>query len=89
MKKQCPNCKRVTYRSDDYYCVACNYPLIEVQEQQQQQAPPKYVPRCPTCQSEDIKKISTAAKIGGAATLGLFSKTARSQFQCNNCGYKW
>lgn len=46
-------------------------------------------PKCPTCSSTNIKKISTTSKIVGAATFGLFSKKARSQFQCNNCGYKW
>ena len=46
-------------------------------------------PKCPTCNSTNISKISTTSKIVGAVTFGLFSKTARSQFKCNNCGYKW
>lgn len=49
----------------------------------------KNVPQCPTCGSTNIKKISTTSKVIGAAMWGLFSKTAHSQFQCNNCGYKW
>lgn len=48
-----------------------------------------HMPKCPTCGSTNINKISTASKIIGAATFGLFSKTAKSQFKCNNCGYKW
>lgn len=51
--------------------------------------PTQNIPRCPTCQSEDIKKISFGSKVAGAAMWGLLSTTARSQFQCNNCGYKW
>lgn len=58
--------------------------------------PPKYPvnnttnkPKCPTCGSTNIKKISATSKVLGAAMWGLFSKTAHSQFQCNNCGYKW
>ena len=47
------------------------------------------MPKCPTCGSTDLKKISGTAKAAGALTFGLFSKTARSQFQCKNCGYKW
>ncbi|MCM1262564.1 MAG: hypothetical protein NC313_07550 [Butyrivibrio sp.] len=47
------------------------------------------VPKCPTCNSTDIKKISTMSKVAGATMFGLFSKTARNQFCCNNCGYKW
>lgn len=46
-------------------------------------------PKCPTCGSTNIKKISTTAKVGGAVMFGLFSKTAKSQFKCNKCGYKW
>ena len=46
-------------------------------------------PKCPTCGSTDLKKISTTSKVVGATMFGLFSKTARSQFECKNCGYKW
>ena len=46
-------------------------------------------PKCPTCSSTNITKISTTSKVAGAVAFGLFSKTARSQFKCNNCGYKW
>lgn len=46
-------------------------------------------PKCPTCSSTSVKKISTMSKVAGATMFGLFSKTARSQFKCENCGYKW
>lgn len=46
-------------------------------------------PKCPTCGSTNIEKIHTASKILGAVSLGLLSKTAKSQFVCHNCGYKW
>lgn len=47
------------------------------------------IPKCPTCGSTNIKKISDTAKVAGALMFGLLSKTAKSQFKCNNCGYKW
>lgn len=47
------------------------------------------VPKCPTCNSTDIKKISVMSKAVGATMFGLFSKTARSQFKCKSCGYTW
>lgn len=47
------------------------------------------IPKCPTCGSTNITKISTTSKVAGAVAFGLFSKTAKSQFKCNNCGYKW
>lgn len=46
-------------------------------------------PHCPNCNSTNIKKISSSAKVAGALAFGLFSKTAKSQFKCNDCGYKW
>lgn len=45
--------------------------------------------RCPTCNSTKVKKISATSKVIGASMFGLFSKTARSQFKCEQCGYKW
>lgn len=47
------------------------------------------IPHCPTCGSTNIKKISVTSKAVGAGLFGLFSKTARSQFECKDCGYKW
>lgn len=46
-------------------------------------------PKCPTCGSTNISKISATNKAIGAIGFGLLSKTARSQFKCNKCGYKW
>lgn len=50
---------------------------------------PQNKPKCPTCNSTKVKRISGTAKVVGAVAFGLFSKTARSQFKCENCGYKW
>ena len=46
-------------------------------------------PKCPTCGSTNIEKISLTKKAVGAFGFGLFSKTAKSQFHCKDCGYKW
>lgn len=48
-----------------------------------------YIPRCPICQSPDIKKISTASKISSVALWGVFSQKAKKQWHCNNCGSEW
>lgn len=50
---------------------------------------PSNQPKCPTCNSTNIKKISAVSKAGGMFMFGIFSKTAKSQFQCEDCGYKW
>lgn len=47
------------------------------------------VPKCPICSSTKIHKISSLKRATHAYTFGLFSKTARSQFECENCHYKF
>ena len=55
--------------------------------------PPEYpfpdTPRCPTGGSTDIRKLSAGERGVSLGLFGLASKTARSQFVCENCGYKW
>lgn len=46
-------------------------------------------PKCPTCGSTNIQRISTTKKLIGVATLGLASKTVGKTMQCKKCGYKW
>ena len=68
---------------------------IEKQQKIQNEKQLKYkqntinIPKCPTCSSTNIRKISTTRKVAGAIGFGLLSKTAKSQFECKNCGYKW
>lgn len=47
------------------------------------------IPRCPTCQSTDIKKISGLSKAGSVAMWGIFSRKVHKQWHCNNCGSEW
>lgn len=48
------------------------------------------IPSCPVCQSENIKKISTASKIFAAGTIGVFALPYTSKtFECLGCGYKF
>lgn len=48
----------------------------------------KSVPKCPTCQSTDIKKISAVSKAGSVFMWGILSQKVKKQWQCNNCGYE-
>lgn len=78
--KYCPKCNTTYKKVLDQKCCICRSKLIELTEN---------TPKCPTCQSINIKKISTARKAVHGAAFGIFSKTAFSQFECCNCGYKW
>lgn len=46
-------------------------------------------PRCPTCRSTNIKKVSATSKVGSVVMWGIFSQKVKKQFHCNNCGYEW
>lgn len=76
--KKCVICKGTEFVQDDYQLTQSQLADIESRK-----------PKCPTCASTNIEKISGADKVVGAALFGLFSKTAHSQFKCKNCGYKW
>ena len=51
--------------------------------------PDKNLPKCPLCQSTNIKQISVAKRAAHGYAFGLFSNTARSQWECLNCGNKF
>lgn len=93
--KICRTCNKI-YTDFDNYCLNCNRPLEnysdeECYERQKQQREINNLnkPKCPTCGSTNIKRISDVRKAAHALTFGLFSATARSQFECLNCHYKW
>lgn len=46
-------------------------------------------PRCPTCNSTNVQKISVAQKATGFALVGIFSSNFGKTMQCKNCGYKF
>lgn len=47
------------------------------------------VPKCPTCSSTNIKKVSGTSKVVSVAMFGLLSQKVKKQFHCNNCGCEW
>ncbi len=98
------NRKHVFYNDqNEFYCNICNVRLVRVTREdvvQQSGSPsrkiigevstsPKYVPKCPTCQSPDIKKISNFEKAESLFWFGALSRKARKQWHCNNCGSEW
>ncbi|EXG87857.1 zinc-ribbon domain [Clostridium sp. ASBs410] len=47
------------------------------------------IPKCPTCGSPNIEKISLPKKAVGGLAFGLFSSNIRNTMHCKNCGAKW
>lgn len=46
-------------------------------------------PKCPTCQSSNLHKISTTSKAVNTVAFGLLGTKRNKTFHCNNCGYEW
>lgn len=47
------------------------------------------VPKCPTCQSTNIRKMGGVERGASIAAFGIFSKKINKTFKCGNCGYTW
>ena len=47
------------------------------------------VPKCPTCQSTNIRKMGGIERGASIWTFGLFSKKINKTFKCNQCGFTW
>ena len=63
---------------------------IQVQQQEQlEQKRSNNIPKCPTCSSTDIKKISGTSKAASVAIWGIFSQKVKKTYHCNYCGYEW
>lgn len=45
-------------------------------------------PKCPTCSSTNLKKISGLSKAGSVVMWGLLSQKVKKTYHCNNCGYE-
>ena len=47
-------------------------------------------PRCPTCGSTNIERISLKSKVGKVALVGIFAigRVAKS-YKCNHCKHQW
>lgn len=62
---------------------------LKQQEQVQESRVEENKPRCPTCGSTNIEKISLGKKAVGGALFGIFSSNVRKSMHCKSCGYKW
>ncbi len=46
-------------------------------------------PKCPTCGSSNVHKISGLERGASVMTLGLFSKKINKSYKCNSCKHTW
>ena len=78
--------------SEEEYCHRIYLEKEEIKNRNKktyQQSQPSNQPKCPTCGSTNIEKISVGKKIKGSMLFGLFSNDAKKQMRCKDCGYKF
>ena len=90
--QKCERSREVDYNTS--ICPVCKsqleYCTIKSKNYNSQSQPTQSnQPHCPICNSTNIKRISDLRRGIHAVAWGLFSKTARSQFECKNCGMKF
>ncbi len=95
----CPDCgKEVSRRAIS--CPNCGCPITlqaeklshvpDIDKITNEQQSNLGIPKCPTCRSANVGKISLASKAGEVALVGVFAigKVSKT-FKCNSCGYQW
>ena len=71
-------------------CSKCRgYKTLKKNENYTTETSIRNIPKCPTCQSTNIKRVSGTSKVVSVAVWGLLSQKVKKQFHCNNCGYEW
>lgn len=96
--KRCKQCKR-KYPKMFIKCPKCKTQLVKLSTENKNdikqmqnivtQNSQQNVPKCPTCGSTNVNKISTAKKAAGFVAVGVFSSNFGKTMECKNCGYKW
>ncbi len=46
-------------------------------------------PKCPTCGSENVRRLDAMERGGSLLAFGIFSPHIGKTFKCNHCGYTW
>ena len=59
------------------------------QQEAARKAKSSTVPKCPHCNSTNIKPISGLGRGASIAMWGVFSKKINKSFECKSCGYTW
>ena len=62
---------------------------VEAEKQSKEKSKQTNIPKCPTCGSTNIKKISGTKRYVSTGLFGLGSSNVGKTMECKNCHYKW
>ena len=89
--RYCEKCHLLLFRLSEYERLNMEANRATLQKMLNENDNPKQqnTPKCPTCGSTNIEKISTAKKAIGFVAVGIFSSNFGKTMHCKQCGYKW
>lgn len=88
-QKYCEKCFVLLMRKEQYERFEMDKYLVPTQNAAKKIENEKNVPKCPTCGSTNVNKISATKKAAGFVAVGVFSSNFGKTMECKNCGYKW
>lgn len=86
--EKCPVCLS-KYDNITGRCDVCGFTGESLRPKPKTSQPVANLPKCPTCGSTSLDKITAFDRGVAGGLFGFASKTARSQFRCKKCGYMW
>lgn len=88
---KCDKCGNETYleAENEYEKVLICEKCAECYLIEQKQPRVPVIPRCPTCQSTNIKKLDIIDRGISVGIWGTASNKFNKTFKCKNCGYTW
>ena len=89
--RYCEKCHLLLFRLSEYERLNMEANRATLQKMLNENDNPKQqnTPKCPTCGSTNIEKISAGKKAIGFVAVGVFSSNLGKTMHCKNCGYKW
>lgn len=82
---KCPLCKK-EFKEGVLRCDVCKYTSIILPVHNTKEL---NIPKCPTCGSTNIRRISGSKKAASIIGFGILSSNLGKTYECLNCKHKW
>lgn len=86
---KCGNTSYVVAENDSEMVLICDKCAEGQVVERKQPLSQQNIPKCPTCNSTNITRISAASKVINAGIFGLLGNKRKKTFHCNSCKYEW